>query len=141
MRPMGRRIAMTLVLVLLPVAHATAASGVPITVSPKIGAGGSTFAVSFVAPATTGIVAGKHVRDELTVTSRSTSTACRSSVTLMLSTMRKGRHVRVRLGSGWCKGAFTGKLAELASPVCPPGSMCPMYIRYRVLGAFSFAVH
>jgi hypothetical protein len=60
---------------------------------------------------------------------------------------RRGQRVRVRLdsfalGGRWCTGRYTGKITELQTLFCLPGTMCPAYI--RLLGAvarFTLVVH
>jgi hypothetical protein len=121
---------------------AGAASGLHITVMPAAGARMSTFTVAYVAPTKTGVVGSTRLRDEVRAETRSIAAGCQSVKTQFVMAVQRGQHVRVALhaGSGWCAGTYIGKLVELVSPVCPPGSLCPQYLRIRTLGSFTFVV-
>jgi hypothetical protein len=46
-----------------------------------------------------------------------------------------------QLGGSWCVGTYTGRVDELARPVCPAGEMCPQFIRLvAVVGPASFTI-
>ena len=137
-----RSLALAGLLLLACASGAGADSGVRVTVTPHAGASTSTFVVSYVAPATTGVVGATRIRDEMRAQAGSTSAGCQSLKTQFVPAVQRGQHVRVALRSvsGWCAGTYTGKLVELVSPVCPPGSLCPQYLRIRTLGTFTFVV-
>jgi hypothetical protein len=139
---MARRTGIAAALLLVFVASAAGASAsVPVRVTPPAGDASTTFVVSFTAPTTTGVVGSTRIRNEVVAVSRSVSAGCRSNETRFAPNVRRGARVRVGLvGPGWCSGTFSGKVIELRSMVCPPGSMCPAYIRMRTLGTFSFSV-
>jgi hypothetical protein len=114
-------------------------------VTPAAGGPATRFVISFTAPAKTGVVGSIRLRDEVSATMTSTSPGCQSSASKFVSVARRGQHIQVLLdpakaGGRWCAGLFTGKVLELQTPVCPPDSMCPMYVRIRTLGTFSFRV-
>jgi hypothetical protein len=129
-------------LLLMCASGAGAASGLHVTVTPDDGAHLSTFTVAYVAPAQTGVLGSIRLRDEVRAQTRSASAGCQSVKTQFVPAVERGQRVRVALrpGTGWCAGTFTGKLIELVTPVCPPRSLCPQYVRIRTLGAFTFVV-
>jgi hypothetical protein len=128
----------------LATASAGAAADSQAHVSPVSGAPTTTFTVSFVVPARTGVTRSIRVRDEVTASNPSTASGCDPSASQPAPAAERGRLVHVALrparGSRWCRGTFTGKVLELQTPVCPPRSLCPMYERLRTLGAFTFSV-
>jgi hypothetical protein len=72
---------------------------------------------------------------------------CLAQIESSVPVARKGERVHVRLsplalGGRWCSGRYTGKIIELQTLVCPPGAMCPTYV--RLLGTvtrFTLVVH
>jgi hypothetical protein len=127
---------------LLACVSGAAASGIRVAVTPHTGASSGTFIVSYVAPRTTGVVGSTRIRNEVRAQTGSVSGGCQSLKSQFVPAAKRGQHVRValRAGAGWCSGTYSGKLVELVSPVCPPGSMCPQYLRIRTLGTFTFVV-
>lgn len=46
-----------------------------------------------------------------------------------------------QLGGRWCTGDYTARVEELLRPVCPPGAMCPDFIRLvAVFGPARFRI-
>lgn len=132
------------VALVLGAASAEAADGIRPHVSPASGSPSTTFTVSFVAPARTGVTGSTRLVDEVTVSNPATPSRCAASVTRVAPVARRGELVHVALrpaaGMGWCAGGVTGKVLELQTAVCPPRSLCPMYERLRALGTFTFSV-
>jgi hypothetical protein len=120
--------------------------GVAVRVKPAIGGSRTTFLVSFTAPLRTGVIGSKRLRDELSVVTTSAVGGCLASASVLLPDARRRQHVQARLdpmqlGQRWCAGIFSGRLLELQTAVCPPGTLCPTYVRIRQIGRFSFVVH
>jgi hypothetical protein len=120
---------------------------VPVVVAPAAGGPGTTFVVSFRAPARTGVIGSIRLRDLLTVAPVSVGTGCVGPVSIPVPDARRGEHVRIRLdprtlGGIWCIGSYRGKVVELQTAVCPSGTACPTYV--RLVGTvvhFSLTVH
>jgi hypothetical protein len=130
-----------LALLLLLSPGAGAAGGLLVHVTPAAGGPATRFVASYSAPVKTGVVGSIRLRDEVSAETSSASSGCQSSVSKFVPAVRRGQRVQVALAVGrWCVGVFKGKLLELQTPVCPPGSMCPMYVRIRTLATFSFRV-
>jgi hypothetical protein len=111
-----------------------AATLVPARVSPATGTTSSTFVVSFVSPGRTGVIGSKRFIDKLTAVSSTPAKGCLAQVESSVPLARKGQRVHVRLdplalGGRWCSDRYTGKIIELQTLVCPPGTMCPTYVR------------
>jgi hypothetical protein len=120
--------------------------GVAVRVEPAVGGSRTTFLVSFAAPVRTGVVGSKRLRDELSVVTTSAAGGCLAQASALVPDARRGQQMRVhldpeRLGGRWCAGVFRGRLLELQTAVCPPGTLCPTYVRIRAIGRFSFVVH
>jgi hypothetical protein len=119
--------------------------GVAVRVEPAAGGAGTTFAVSFVAPRRTGVVGSIRLHDQVSIETSSARSGCLSRVSKLVPDTRRGQRVRVRLDPAafkghWCVGVFKGRLLEQQTAVCPPGSLCPMYVRIRTIGRFSLVV-
>ncbi len=136
--------------VLCPVGLARASGDVQVTVRPKVGSERTQFVVSFTAQRTryTGssrsgyqvIVAGRSGR------------GCRSSEDVLVPATWQGQRVSVTLTpggppSGWCKGAYAGRVEETVRPACGFRQLCPlarpaapMFIAVTIVGRFSFRV-
>jgi len=111
-----------------------AATVAPASVIPAAGTPASTFVVSFVSPTRTGVIGSKRFLDKLTAVSATPRAGCLPQAESSVPIARKGQRVRVRLdpralGGHWCTGRYTGKIIELQTLVCPPGTMCPAYVR------------
>jgi hypothetical protein len=111
-----------------------AAALVPANVIPASGTPTSTFVVSFVSPSRTGVIGSKRFLDKLTAVSAQHGNGCLPQVESSVAKARKGQRISVRLvpnvlGGRWCTGRYTGKIIELQTLVCPPGAMCPAYVR------------
>jgi hypothetical protein len=124
-----------------------AATIVPATVIPATGTPASTFVVSFVSPTRTGVIGSKRFLDKLTAVSAAPAKGCLSQIEASAPAARRGQRVRVRLdpfalGGRWCTGRYTGKIIELQTLVCPPGTMCPTYVRLLgTVARFTLVVH
>jgi hypothetical protein len=140
---MTRRIAVLAALAgSLLVLAAAALAAVAVKVTPITGGRSATFTVSFTSPTKTGVVGSKRLQDEILANARVGLMGCREAVQVTLKNLRKGQRVRAALTApNWCAGTYNGRLVQLQSAVCPPGSMCPQYIRLTTLGRFSFTVH
>jgi hypothetical protein len=120
---------------------------VPTRVIPAAGTQTSTFVVSFLSPRRTGVIGSRRFLDKLTAVSTTTGKNCLSQVDSPVPVARKGQRVRVRLdpsalGGRWCTGRYTGKIIELQTLVCPPGTMCPSYVRLLgTVARFTLVVH
>lgn len=135
-------------LVALLLASSVRADGaaVPIKVVPAAGGPATTFVLSFRAPMRTGIVGSVRIRDLLTATPALTRAGCIGEISLPVPDARRGEIVRAHLdpktlGGSWCAGAYHGKIVELQSAACPPGTACPTYVRLvATVGHFSLAI-
>jgi hypothetical protein len=120
---------------------------VPAKVIPAAGTPASTFVVSFVSPGRTGVIGSKRLLDRLTAVSAAPGKGCLSQVESSVPVARRGQRVHVRLdpfalGGRWCTGRYTGKIVELQTLVCPPGTMCPTYVRLLgTVARFTLVVH
>ncbi|HEY8645806.1 MAG TPA: hypothetical protein VIL77_08020 [Gaiellaceae bacterium] len=133
------------VVALALVSRSASAGGVVVRVEPAAGGPGTTFVVSFTAPARTGVIGSMRLRDELNVETTSAVRGCLARASERVPDARRGQRVRVSLdpatlGGRWCAGVFRGRLLELQMAVCPPGALCPMYVRIRTIGRFSLVV-
>ncbi len=107
---------------------------VGLIVTPGAGAPATVFAFRFRAPASSGAVgATTRVSYLLSVLgpSRSGCLAARSSP---VPDVAKDSDVSIaldpaKLGGSWCLGSFQAQVSELQKPVCPPGTMCPQFVR------------
>jgi hypothetical protein len=137
-----RLVAGVAVAFVLGAASAAAANG--IHVSPNSGNPSTTFTVSFVVPARTGVMRTTRRTDEVTVSNPATASGCTASATQLAPAAPRGRLVHVAVhptaGTRWCTGTFTGRVLELQTLKCPLRSLCPMDARLRTLGTFSFSV-
>lgn len=124
-----------------------AASLVPARVIPAAGTPTSTFVVSFTSPGRTGVIGSKRLLDQLTAVSATPVKGCLPQVESAVPDAHRGQRVRVRLdpftlGGHWCTGRYTGKIVELQTLVCPPGAMCPTYVRLLgTVARFTLVVH
>src|SRR5262249_21444012 len=100
----------------LATASAGAAAGIRPHVSPTTGAPSTTFTVSFVVPARTGVTGSIRLRDEVTASNPATASECDAYALEPAPVAERGRLVHVALrptpGTRWCAGTFTGKLLE-----------------------------
>lgn len=141
-RVLGSGVAATFLLTCAP----ASATLVPAKVTPAAGTPASTFVVSFVSPIRTGVIGSKRILEKLTAVSATPAKGCLPQVDSSVPLARQGQRVRVKLdpftlGGHWCTGRYIGKIVKLQTLVCPPGTMCPTYV--RLLGAvarFSFVV-
>jgi hypothetical protein len=113
---------------------AAGAALVPATVTPKTGKPTSTFVVAYTAPHRTGVVGTKHVYARVSVTRVGPQTGCLSQADATAAAAKRGQRVRVKLDPAaregrWCIGRFTGRVDEYQTAICPPGLMCPLYVR------------
>ncbi|MHB8471024.1 MAG: hypothetical protein ACYDCH_14910 [Gaiellaceae bacterium] len=117
-----------------------------IRVTPAVGGPGTTFVVSFVAPARTGGTGSVRLRDELTATSASAGKRCLAQVQATAPATGRGRSVRLaldptQLHGPWCAGTYNGKVLTLQTAVCRRGEPCPDYVLVRgTVGRFSLHV-
>jgi hypothetical protein len=107
---------------------------VPATVMPTTGTPASSFVVSFTSPDRTGVIGSKRLLDKLTAVSVTPKKGCLAQVESSVPVARRGQRINVRLdpfalGGRWCTGRYMGKIVELQTLVCPPGTMCPTYVR------------
>ena len=120
---------------------------VPARVTPSAGTPASTFVVSFVSPVRTGVIGSKRFLHRLSAVSATPTKGCLPQVESSVPIARKGQRVRVKLdpfalGGRWCTGRYTGKIVELQTLVCPPGTMCPTYVRMLgTVARFTLVVH
>ncbi len=119
---------------LLPQSGLAGQRGVPVEVVPAFGGPATTFVVSFITPARTGVIGSIRLRDLLTATHVSAGPGCVAQISMPVPDARRSQRVRVRLdpkslGGNWCAGIYHGKVVELQSAVCPPGTACPTYVR------------
>ncbi|MHB8468306.1 MAG: hypothetical protein ACYDCH_00915, partial [Gaiellaceae bacterium] len=87
-------------------------------------------AVTFDAPARTGVIGSTRLRDELTATSASAAKGCLAQVHATAPATGRGRRVRVllnptRLADPWCAGTCNGKVLAVQTAVCRRGEPCP----------------
>jgi hypothetical protein len=132
--------------VLIPASPGAGTVGVAVHIQPAVGGSQTTFVVSFTAPARTGVIGSKRLRDELSVDVMSTTSGCLAQASAAVASTRRGQRIHVRLdpkrfGGRWCAGVFRGRILELQTAVCPPGTLCPTYVRIRTIGRFSLVVH
>jgi hypothetical protein len=111
-----------------------AAMLVPAKVVLSAGTPASTFVVSFTSPGRTGVIGSKRLLEKLTAVSATPGKGCLPQVEASVPDAHRGQRVHVRLdpftlGGRWCTGRYTGKIIELQTLVCPPGAMCPTYVR------------
>jgi hypothetical protein len=132
--------------VLLAGAGLAGAVGLPVAVAPAVGGPGTTFVISFTAPARTGVIGSIRLRDLLTATNASVGTGCLAQVNAPVSDARRGQRVHIRLdpttlGGNWCAGSYHGSVRELQTAVCPHGNACPTYVRFvGTVARFSLVV-
>ena len=106
-----------------------------LTVTPPTGGPSTPFAFRFRAPAASGALsATTRLSYVLSVVgpSRPGCLAARSSP--VPDVVTEGSEVLVtldpaKLGGSWCSGSFQAQVAELQTPVCPPATMCPQFVR------------
>lgn len=93
------------------------------------------------------MIGSKRFLDQLTAVSAAPAKGCLSQVESSVPVALKGQRVRVRLypfalGGRWCTGRYTGKITEMQTLVCPPGTMCPTYVRLLgTVARFTLVVH
>ena len=142
-RALGSGVVATFLLTCAP----AAATLVPAKVIPTAGTPASTFVVSFVSPVRTGVIGSKRFLDRLSAVSSTPAKGCLPQINSSVPVARKGQRVRVRLdpfalGGRWCAGRYSGKIVELQTLVCPPGTMCPTYVRMLgTVARFTLVVH
>ena len=126
---------------------AAAVTLVPAKVVPAAGTPASTFVVSFTSLGRTGVIGSKRLLDRLSAVSATPAKSCLSQVESSVADAPRGERVHVRLdpftlGGRWCTGHYTGKIVELQTLVCPPGAMCPTYVRLLgTVARFTLVVH
>jgi hypothetical protein len=104
------------------------------------------FAVSFRTPDRTGRHGTVQFHDLLTG-SVPQGLGCVTSFSVRAPDAKAGARLRVvldprRLGTRWCEGTYRGRIAELQTPVCSRGELCPSYVLVRrQLGPFTFRVY
>jgi hypothetical protein len=117
--------------------------GARVGVRPAAGSSQTHFLVSFRAPERTGRYVGSDRRYSVAA-SGPPRNGCDSSPAANAAPARKGQLVHVALvpqGEGWCPGVYHGAVDELATPVCAPRAICPLYVLVlRRIGSFSFRV-
>jgi hypothetical protein len=142
-RTLGSGVGATFLLMCAP----ASATLVPAKVLPAAGIPASTFVVSFTSPGRTGVIGSKRFLDRLSAVSSTPTKGCLSQVESAVPVARRGQRVHVRLdpfalGGHWCTGRYTGKIVELQTLVCPPGTMCPTYVRpLGTVARFTLVVH
>jgi len=131
------------------VATAWAAAAVPtvaVGVSPPSGLPSTTFTISFRTPDRTGLHGALARHDELMGAVARHGSGCVSGFDIRAPDGAAGALIRValgprRIGGRWCTGRWSGRIEELETPVCAPGSACPQFIILRgVIGHFTITV-
>jgi len=102
------------VVALALVSRSASAGGVVVRVEPAAGGPGTTFVVSFTAPARTGVIGSMRLRDELNVETTSAVRGCLARASERVPDAHRGQRVRVSLdpatlGGRWCAGVFRGR--------------------------------
>lgn len=117
-----------------------------VSVTPTDGRPLTTFALRFIAPASSGRAGNSRIAFDLGLGAPPRS-GCIGSRSVQVPPATKGEPVRVeldpaRLGGGWCQGVYRARVIEVQRPVCEPGAMCPQYVRVvAVVGEATFRVH
>jgi hypothetical protein len=120
-----------------------AAVGAQIRVTPAIGHPKTAFAISFLAPQSSGSVNGTHRAYEVDATIPTTpGSHCQASFNAPVSEALAGVRAKVfvRPSSSWCLGFYAGRIVETVTPVCAAGQACPQYILLRPVGTFKLQV-
>ncbi len=137
------RIRAVLVVGLVLVVSAPALAAEAISVTPRTGSRGAHFTVRFRAPAATGVL-GLTRRRYLISARGPIAAGCDPSGDQTVLHARAGQWIKAALlpdARGWCRGRYSGQVAELAGPACPPKRLCPKYVAVLLnLGRFSFRV-
>lgn len=123
------------------VAHPGAAG---LTISPATGGPDATFTVAFTARDASTEINGARTGYTVAVTGGRGS--CLGDRSVQAAAAAAGSPLTValdpgKLGGRWCAGAHSVRVLEVQTPVCPPGSMCPQYVRViATLGTARFTV-
>jgi hypothetical protein len=143
------------VLLALSIAAVAAAAGtvVSVTVRPSQGGQGATFTVAWRNPERTGVHGTLRRTDQVSVALRGHTGSvahplhgCIVNAGGTAPPAAAGALVRMalgpaRIGGRWCAGRWSGRIEEVDTPVCRPGTACPQFIVVRgVVGRFSFTV-
>ncbi len=116
-----------------------------LTVTPSTGGPTTTFSLRFIAPASSAVGSASKIGYTLGLAAPSGS-ACVASRSIQIPAATKGDPVSValdptRLGGTWCQGTYKARVLELQTPVCPPGAMCPQFVRViETVGTARFMV-
>ena len=120
----------------------TGATG--LSVAPATGGPDATFTVAFTARDASTDVNG--ARTGYTVAVTGGGGGCLGDRSIQAAAATAGSPLTVALDPGtlggrWCAGAHSVRVLEVQTPVCPPGSMCPQYVRViATLGTARFTV-
>jgi hypothetical protein len=133
------------VLSLAALTGAADASTPRLTVKPSHGVRSTRFGLEFSVPNGSGV--NGSLRNEYRV-SASNSTHVRGCVRSGTWGVPPAKpHARVRvtlnptaLGGKWCLGMFHGTVVDILTPVCRPGTECPLFIALLHVGHFVFQV-
>ncbi len=117
-----------------------------VSVTPTDGGPRTTFALQFIAPASSGRAGNAKLDFDLGLSAPRLS-RCIGARSVQVPPAIKGKQVRVeldpaRLGGSWCEGVYRARVIEVQRPVCGAGAVCPQYIRVAaVVGEATFRVH
>jgi len=109
-------------------------SGAPgLMVTPSTGSPTASLTFVFKVPDRSGPSGSIRIGYGLSVTGPA-GTGCVSVREVQLPDAAKGSDVSVtvdsaHLAGAWCQGKFTGRVSELATPVCKVGTLCPQFVR------------
>lgn len=121
--------------------------GAGVKVTPAVGGPRTVFLLSFTSPVRTGVIGSIRLRYLLTAAIATPGKRCLAQISAPVPDARRGERVRVRLspellGGRWCAGSYHGSVRELQTAVCPPGTMCPTYVRLvGTVARFLLLVH
>jgi hypothetical protein len=120
--------------------------GERVRVAPPAGSPDTVFVLRFKLLHATGVQGRRRLTDVITASAPAGAGGCVGSVSVRARDGRAGTHAHVVLdprqaGGRWCQATYHGRVAELATAVCPRGEPCPAYVLVRaVVGSFSFKV-
>lgn len=117
-----------------------AATEARVTATPKTGSKRTTFTVRFTAPHSSGRHGLKFYK--YFVAARGTKVRGCRAITSTVPTVHAGERVSVRLAPRrrWCSGDFEGRVYQIEANYCRPHTSCPLVVRVRILGRFTFRV-
>jgi hypothetical protein len=117
-----------------------AATGTGVTATPKSGTQHTTFTVRFTAPHSSGRH-GLRFYKYFVAARGSKVRGCRA-LTSTVPMVHAGERVSVRLATRrrWCSGDFHGRVYQIEANYCRKQTSCPLVVRVRILGSFSFRV-